>query len=82
MQDAKPAIPLRHKTILESITFGASAAENEFRELSGYYLDTEQFYRALRGEVRLVVGRKGAGKTAIFCAGCGIGKGKMHVTSS
>jgi len=65
-QQAKPAVPSRSKTILEKITFGASAAENEFRELSNYYLDTEQFYRALRGEVRLVVGRKGAGKTAIF----------------
>lgn len=65
-QQAKPAEPTRAKTILEKITFGASAAENEFRELSNYYLDTDQFYRALRGEVRLVVGRKGAGKTAIF----------------
>jgi hypothetical protein len=66
MQQTKPAASTQHRTILESITFGASAAENEFRELSEYYLDTEQFYRAMRGEVRLVVGRKGAGKTAIF----------------
>jgi hypothetical protein len=51
---------------LEKLTFGSSAAENEFRELSGYYLETDQFQRALRGEVRLVVGRKGSGKTAIF----------------
>jgi hypothetical protein len=66
MQEREPVISEREKTLLESISFGASAAENEFRELSGYYLDTEQFYRAMRGEVRLVVGRKGAGKTAIF----------------
>jgi hypothetical protein len=51
---------------LEELSFGASAAENEFRDLSGYYLETDQFHRALRGEVRLVVGRKGSGKTAIF----------------
>jgi hypothetical protein len=56
----------REQTLLEKISFGASAAENEFRELAGYYLDTDQFQRALRGEVRLVVGRKGSGKTAIF----------------
>lgn len=66
MQQATPALPHLHASVLESISFGASAAENEFRELSGYYLDTEQFYRAMRGEVRVVVGRKGAGKTAIF----------------
>ena len=56
----------KEQTLLERLTFGASAAENEFNELSGYYLDTDQFQRALRGEVRLVVGRKGSGKTAIF----------------
>lgn len=54
------------QTQLEKISFGASAAENEFRELAGYYLDTDQFQRAMRGEVRLVVGRKGSGKTAVF----------------
>jgi hypothetical protein len=54
------------QTVLEKLTFGSSAAENEFRELSSYYLETDQFLRALRGEVRLVVGRKGSGKTAIF----------------
>ncbi len=53
-------------TLLEGVSFGASAAENEFSELAGYYLETDQFQRALRGEVRLVVGRKGSGKTAIF----------------
>ncbi len=56
----------KEHTLLERLTFGASAAENEIRELSGYYLETDQFQRALRGEVRLVVGRKGSGKTAIF----------------
>lgn len=56
----------KQHTLLEDVSFGASAAENEFRELSGYYLETDQFQRAVRGEVRLVVGRKGSGKTAIF----------------
>ena len=34
--------------------------------LSEYYLVTDDFQRALRGEVNLVVGRKGSGKTALF----------------
>lgn len=66
MQETDSLAPDKQRTLLESISFGASAAENEFRDLSGYYLDTEQFSRALRGEVRLVVGRKGSGKTAVF----------------
>ncbi|HEV7240545.1 MAG TPA: hypothetical protein VGQ36_15005 [Thermoanaerobaculia bacterium] len=53
-------------TLLEKLTFGASAAENEYRDLAQYYLETDQFKRALHGDVRLVVGRKGSGKTAIF----------------
>ena len=34
--------------------------------LALYYLNIDQFERALRGEVNLVVGRKGSGKTALF----------------
>ena len=56
----------KENTLLERLTFGASAAENELRDLSIYYLETDQFQRALRGEARIVVGRKGSGKTAIF----------------
>src|ERR1017187_4258917 len=66
MQETRYFAIEKEQTLLEKISFGASAAENEFRELAGYYLDTDQFQRALRGEVRLVVGRKGSGKTAIF----------------
>ena len=66
MQQSRYQVIGKEHTPLEELTFGASAAENEFRELSGYYLETDQFRRALRGEVLLVVGRKGSGKTAIF----------------
>lgn len=54
------------KTILEEINLGASAAENEFKSLSNYYLKTDQYHRALRGEARIICGRKGSGKTALF----------------
>jgi len=53
-------------TQLEKVSFFASAAENELRHLSRYYVHTDAYQRALRGEVRLVVGRKGSGKTAVF----------------
>lgn len=53
-------------TVLQKIDFGASSAENEMRSLQSYYLKTDAYNRALRGEVQLVVGRKGSGKSAIF----------------
>ena len=60
-----PAIK-EYDTFLERLDLGASSAENELRMLRDYYLETDEFRRAARGEVRLVVGRKGSGKTAIF----------------
>lgn len=53
-------------TILTDLKVGDPTAENEMTTLADYYLTTDEFQRALRGEVNLVVGRKGAGKTALF----------------
>lgn len=53
-------------TPLAKLNLGASSAENELRDLSSYYLETDEYQRAFRGDVRLIVGRKGSGKTAIF----------------
>ncbi|MGO7035717.1 P-loop ATPase, Sll1717 family [Rhizobium ruizarguesonis] len=54
------------KSALQQLTLGASAAENEFRTLANYFVETAEFVRTLRGEVNVVAGRKGSGKTAIF----------------
>jgi hypothetical protein len=54
------------RTALQMLSLGASAAENEFRTLKDYFVQTAEFGRTLRGEVRIVAGRKGSGKTAIF----------------
>jgi len=45
---------------------GASSAENELQQLGAYYLETDEFQRTVRGEVNIVAGRKGSGKTAMF----------------
>lgn len=62
---AEPVVP-QSETLLQRVTLGASSAENEVRDLAAYYLEIDAFRRALRGEVRMVVGRKGSGKSAIF----------------
>ncbi|TGQ12336.1 MULTISPECIES: hypothetical protein [unclassified Mesorhizobium] len=54
------------KSLLQTITLGASAAENEFRSLESYFVETSEYLRTLRGEIGVVAGRKGSGKTAIF----------------
>jgi hypothetical protein len=56
--------------ILENLAIGDPMAENEVQRLSMYYIKTDQFNRAIRGEVNLVVGRKGSGKTALFFQVC------------
>lgn len=65
LQQADP-IPLEHATPIQILQIGAPTAENEMTTLSGYFLKTDQYTRARRGDVNLVVGRKGAGKTALF----------------
>lgn len=66
VQRAPEANVRRDSTTLEKFDLGASSAENELRDLHNYYLPTDGYRRAQRGEVRLVVGRKGSGKTALF----------------
>ena len=57
------SIPL---TPLEKVDLGDLAAENEIMALQSYFVPTGQYMQVKRGHARLVVGRKGAGKTAIF----------------
>jgi len=66
MQALEPYSLKQRHTSLEKIDFGSSAAENEMRKLQRYYLPTDTFTKALRGEIQVVLGRKGTGKTAIF----------------
>ena len=63
-EGAERAISVQN--LLARISVGDPTAENEMAILENYYLQTDQYLRALRGEINLVVGRKGAGKTALF----------------
>ena len=65
LQDLSPPLIIA-PNILGQISVGDPTAENEMTTLDEYYLQTDQFLRASRGDVNLVVGRKGAGKTALF----------------
>lgn len=65
-QSSVPVKETKQRSFLKSINLGATSAENEMRDLENYYLETDQYLKALRGEAHLVVGRKGSGKSAIF----------------
>lgn len=63
-QDVPP--PIETGSLLQSLRIGDPTAENEMATLSEYYLQTDEYQRALHGSVNLAVGRKGSGKTALF----------------
>lgn len=65
-QAASEAKSAGRENLIQTIHLGSSTAENEVRDLPGYYLETDAYQRVTRGEARVVVGRKGSGKTAIF----------------
>lgn len=68
LQRANPRQILPPETALEQIDLGDPAAENEIVGLRDYFVRTAQYRRAIQGHARLVVGRKGTGKSAIFYA--------------
>jgi hypothetical protein len=60
------ASPMRNLTQLQTLQIGDPTAENEMSTLASYFLNTDQYSKTVRGEANIVVGRKGAGKTALF----------------
>ncbi len=51
---------------LDSISFGDRVAENESKDLSSYFIQTEQWNALYRGKVDIVLGAKGSGKSALY----------------
>ena len=54
------------RQVLQDITFGERIAEDEVDDLSSYFVETNQWQRIFAGEVDIVYGAKGAGKSAIY----------------
>jgi hypothetical protein len=57
---------MERRELLKQISFGARVAEDETSELASYFVETDQWERLLRGEVDIIKGDKGAGKSAIY----------------
>src|SRR5260370_1587444 len=54
------------RQVLQNITFGERIAEDEVDELSSYFVETNQWQSIFAGDVDVVYGAKGAGKSAIY----------------
>lgn len=59
---------LELQEVLRQLDVGARVAEDEVDALSSYFVETDQFRRILDGNVDVVFGPKGAGKSAIYAS--------------
>lgn len=54
------------KAALQNSTFGSRVAEDEADDLKSYFVETEQWRKVLAGDVDVIYGAKGAGKSALY----------------
>lgn len=52
--------------ILKEASFGTRIAEDEIDELQSYFVETESWRRLLAGDIDIVFGSKGSGKSALY----------------
>lgn len=52
--------------VLQSVSFGQRVAEDETKELSSYFVETDQWTKLFRGDVDVIYGPKGSGKSALY----------------
>src|SRR5215470_891609 len=54
------------RVILRSVAFGHRVAEDETDALSTYFVETDHWQRLYRGDIDIVYGPKGSGKSALY----------------
>ena len=52
--------------VLKGLVIGSRVAEDEVDQLASYFVETDQWQRIFAGEVDIVFGPKGSGKSAIY----------------
>jgi hypothetical protein len=57
---------MKRVDLLKQMSFGAQIAEDEVNELGSYFVETNQWNRIAAGDIDIVRGEKGAGKSAIY----------------
>jgi hypothetical protein len=64
MNDAVPKA--ERLALLKKTSFGERIAEDEVAKLAGYFVETDQWDRIFKGQIDVVRGDKGSGKSAIY----------------
>jgi hypothetical protein len=59
-------MPMGKQDILRAVTFGQRVAEEETDVLGTYFVETDGWERLFRGDIDVVYGAKGAGKSALY----------------
>jgi hypothetical protein len=54
------------QTVLKCSTFGSRVAEDEGDALRSYFVETDQWQKLFAGDVDIIYGAKGAGKSALY----------------
>lgn len=55
--------------LLQTVKFGERIAEEELEYLQKYFVQTEDWRRLYSGEVDVIYGSKGSGKSALYSMG-------------
>jgi hypothetical protein len=52
--------------LLKQMSFGVQVAEDEVHEIASYFVETNQWDKVAKGDIDIIRGEKGAGKSAIY----------------
>lgn len=66
LSDEERIIAMERLELLKQLTFGTQVAEDEVARLQEYFVQTDQWNRIERGDIDIVRGEKGAGKSALY----------------
>jgi len=57
---------MNKRDILRTMTFGQRVAEDEMDALGTYFVETDNWKRLFNGDIDVVYGAKGTGKSALY----------------
>lgn len=57
---------MKRLDLLKQMSFGSQIAEDEVNALASYFVETNQWQKIANGEIDIIRGEKGAGKSAIY----------------
>src|ERR1700730_1090368 len=63
---AEREFAMKRIDLLKEMSFGVQVAEDEVNALAGYFVETNQWARIAKGDIEIIRGEKGAGKSAIY----------------